>query len=428
MSLICCVFEGAARKWAFGDDSIAGRLAYLSKDIVLAAFLFLGLGRGNLLTELGQPFLLVGLLLVAMGAVLSSAGGIDPVGALLTIRTFFILPVACWIGGRHLPADALRRFAMWIAILSLPLAGLGVLQFYSPSTSWINRYSTQGEHTFIALSAVSDRVRTTGTFSYISGFGEFATIAVWAGIVTFTLAQSYRARLLGYAALAAGLCCGFTTVSRAVTLISMGLIGVWSVAGGEFGRKAQIVGAIAALGFAGLLFTQRWEAAEEIVTTVYQRHQTSTNDNLVHRIWYHFILPLDAMTVAPFGNGLGSEQAGRSSNNSSEVRQGWTFESPWGRTVMELGVPGVLGFLATCMVVFLPLKTAYGMRMENESRTALAVTAALLVVKALLGFQFNHVAVYFFWATSATVLALGSGIRRSPRGEPVLNLAVLNAT
>jgi hypothetical protein len=408
LSLICCVFEGSMRKWGVGDASVAGRLAYLSKDILLTLLLLLGTGRGHALTSMAQPFMCIGLVMIGIGAVASSVSGIEVVGAVLSIRTLVVLPIAAWFAGRLLPSDSLRRFAIWIAILSLPLAALGVLQFYSPSNSPINQYSTEGE--YVTTAGVSQRIRATGTFSYITGFGEFAPVAVWAGIVTFTLGVTKWSRMLGYAGLAAGMCCAQTTVSRAPVLISLGLVAVWAVAGGQFRRKAQIAGTIAAAGLTVLFFTEKWDAADEIATTTYQRH-LSGGDTFLYRTWYQFVLPMYAMQAAPFGNGLGTEQAGRTATTAG-ARSESTFESPWGRTIMEFGAIGLIGFLITLGMIFAPLQSAYRMNIRDESRTVLAVTAALLLSKALLGFQFNHVSAYFFWAIGATVLALGSGIQQ----------------
>lgn len=410
-SLVCCVLEGAFRKWSVGDSSIAGRLAYLSKDTVLALYLVLGSGRTSPLTKTARPLLLFGLVLLALGTIASTAGGINPIGAVLTIRTFFILPLAAWSAARLLPADSLRRFAFWVTLLALPMAVLGIRQFYSPSDSVINRYSTVGE--YVSTASVSERIRATGTFSYISGFGEFATVAVWAAIVTFTLARTRRDRWLGSAGLLAGLCCAFVTVSRSVALVSLGLLAVWAFAGGKYGRKAQFALSIAALLFMALFITEQWDVATEVTMTVHSRHMAAS-DTFYHRLWYHFIYPFDSLQIAPFGNGLGFEQI-RTNTAGQLARGNWTFESPWGRTVMEAGVFGLIGFLITLAAVFRPVRNAYHFAPWGERKTILALTFAALLGRALIGFQFNHVAVYFFWAMAATALALYNQPDTSPK-------------
>jgi hypothetical protein len=416
LSLICCLLEGAARKWFVGDTTVPGRIAYLSKDMVLATFVLLGAGCANTFTTIAQPYLRVGIGMLAIGAVGSFLFGFEPVGGVLTIRTFFVLPLAAWAAGRQLPADSMQRFARWVAILSLPMAVLCVRQFYSPSDSYINRYSIEEEKVAVALSGVSDRVRATGTFSYISGLSEFAPVAVWAGIVTFNLARTRRERWVGYAAVAAGACCSFVTVSRFAALVSVGLLVIWIMAGGQLGSKARAAITIGIAGLAVITLTKQWESAAEIATTVYRRHEevtkqsdrlSTTHDSFTHRLWYQFIHPWDAIAIAPLGDGLGAQQ-GKSMADVRTGRQGILFESPWGRTIMELGVAGLIGFVATLGVVLGPLRADFRIHPQGVERSVLAVTGALLFVKSMIGFQFNHVGSYFFWAIAATILARGS--------------------
>ncbi len=410
------------RKWVVADTSVAGRIAYVSKYLVLAVFLLLGAGRSSPLIRIAQPYMQIGMILLALGAVTTVASGFEPVGAVLTILTFFVLPLSAYAAGRHLPSDSLRRFAFWIAILSLGMAPLSFRQFYSPAGSWINRYSAEEEKIIIATSGVSERVRATGTFSYIGGLSDFAPVAIWAAIVTFTTARTGRMRWLGYAALAAGMCCAFVTVSRATALISVAFLAVWALAGGQFTRKAGTVLTIGAVGLAVVLLSGKAQTVEEISTTVIQRHAKATKnvqtggDSFSYRFWYQYILPWESVLIAPMGDGLGSQQA-KAMLSARSRGLGILFESAWGRTVMELGVPGLLGFLATCCVVFVPLKSAYFANRDGAQRTVLALTAAVLLSKAVVGFQFNHVGAYFFWAIAACVLALGNVPAPLPQRE-----------
>ena len=418
LSLVCCVVEGAVRKWAVGDASIAGRLAYLSKDIAMAAFLLISGYSVNPLTQIAKPSLQIGLGLLGVGTLVSSLWGIDPIGGPLTILTFFVLPFAAWRAGSCLPPDAMWRFARWVSLLAVLVCPLGVLQFYSPSGSPINRYSLEGEE-HIALSAVSERVRATGTFAYITGFGEFAELAVWAGIVTFSVAQTPRDRWLGYLGLCAGLCCALVTVSRAVVIICIVQLAAWAIYGGQMGQKLKTAAAIVIVSLTVLVVTGRLDEASEITSTVYLRHEAAKNETLAGRLWYHFILPLNAIEWAPMGNGLGGEQAARNII-ATNVGPASTFESPWGRTIMELGIIGCLGFLFTLGSAFVPWKAAYKMLPVGGEKAAFAVTGAALATRALLGFQFNHVAAYFFWAMTACVLASGSLV--SMRGNIPINV------
>jgi len=423
LSFLCCVFEGALRKWVLGEGSLPGRIAYLSKDILMVAILAVGVGRSNAMTAIASPYLLCGLILLGLGALVSMVSGFDPIGAVLTIKTFFLLPLGAWIAGRLLPADSLRRLATMVALLSLPLAVLGILQFFSPQNSLINHYSSYGDLITTAGSE-SNRVRATGTFSYITGFGEFAPVAVWAGIVCFSLARTVRERWLGYAGLVAGFCCALVTVSRAVALISLGLIGVWALAGGQFGRKAQVILTITVGTIVAVFLGGWWDDAEEVITTVYWRHMSSKNTETIgDRLLYGYADPLGAFAIAPLGEGLGSQQSAMLVVGTDAGRRRLSqYESPWGKLILELGVIGSLGFIVTLGAVFVPLVAIYRRCPSGGAKTALAVTGAVLFAKAALGFPFNHVSAYLFWALAASVLALENGMhvpRRStsmPRG------------
>lgn len=417
VSLACCVLEGAARKWWLGGDtSTASKCAYLSKDIVMACFLLLGRGRPNRLTRMGKPLLTLGLALLALGTIMTASLGVEPVGAVLTLRTFFILPIAAFAAGQLLPPDALRKFALWIAMFSLPMAPLATLQFFSPSGSRLNRYSTMEAKEDATTSGVSERVRATGTFSYITGLSEFSMLAAWAGIITFSLAKTRGIRWLGYGGLAAAGCCALATVSRWAVLVILGLVAVWAICGGKFGRKVQMALAMGITGFAAIYLSGVWHSAEEVIGTVYLRHEAG-HDSVGHRLWYQFILPMNALAESPLGEGLGSQQA--SATNDQIGRRGLkgTYESAWGRTILELGLVGLAGFLATCGAVFVPAWFAYRTSPQGEGRTVMAVTGAALAARALLGFQFNHVTAYFFWSLAAAFLATSPAVRQQRIGR-----------
>src|SRR4051794_12522745 len=91
VALLCCVLEGALRKWVVGDTSALGRLAYLSKDIVFFAIAMTGPVLPNRWGQLTKSFLGIGLSLLALGVATSSVSGFNPVGAILSIRSFFVL-------------------------------------------------------------------------------------------------------------------------------------------------------------------------------------------------------------------------------------------------------------------------------------------------------------------------------------------------
>ncbi len=418
LSLICCVADGALRKWVVGNTSMVGRFAYLSKDILWIGFFFNRFCRSNALVGIATPFLQCGMVLLGIGAIASSLSGFDPIGGPLTIITFFVLPLAAVAAGNSLPSDAILRFARWVSILTVLICPLGILQFYAPATNAINRYTLEGEDQ-IATASVSDRVRATGTFAYITGMCEFGELGVWASIVVFSMAQNVRDRWLGYAGICAALCSAFVTVSRSAVLICLIELGAWVIFGGHIGQKFKTAVIIAAVALAALISADRFDVASEVASTIYARSESaSKSDTISHRLWYQYLLPLYAIEISPMGDGVGSRQAASGADSSADV----TFESPWGRTILELGVIGLLGFLVSLGVAFAPWKAAYQALPAGGERAALAVTGAALATRAMLGFQFNHVAAYFFWAMTACVLAMGNSVYVDNRPVAQLNV------
>ncbi len=402
-SLLCCVFEGALRKWVIGDTSILARLAYLSKFICLSLFLIQLPRKKNYFADVTRHYLQAGVTLLCLGAFVSSFYGFDVEGAVLSVINFMLLPAAAWMGGRVLPSQSLMKYARTIVLLALAVAPLGIVQFYSPPSSPINRYSRAGES--IATASISERVRATGTFSYISGFSEFATVAVWAGLLVVSTAKDRLWRNVGFSGLLAGYLCTFVTVSRGTALISLGLLVVWTIFGGNLAKKWQGAVMFILILAAVAVNLGAMEMTEEIITTVYRRHQ-GASDSLAWRIWYSFILPLDAIFASPFGIGFGSEVGGRFANTSAEAA-GVVFESAWGRTVNQVGVFGLVGMLLTWGIAFVPPASLFRRASHGGFKSAAAITLAALGARAIVGYQFNHVAAYFFWSMAACALALG---------------------
>jgi hypothetical protein len=407
IAVLCCVLEGAARKWLVGDVSVAGRLAYFSKDVAFVAIALFGICTVTRSSLLSKPFIVAGLGLTSLGAMTSSISGISLVGGILSARSFLVLPLAAWVVGQSLPRDSLKKAALWISLISIPVAGLGAVQFFSPAGSVLNRYSTEGE--YVAMTGFDKRVRATGTFSYITGFSNFGNLAVWAGIASLTLARTPTERLIGMAGTVAGFGCTFETVSRAAALISLGIVVTWAVLGGGVIAKMKNGVLFAILVTVGFLLTGWGDDAIEIASAVQTRSEHAT-DNLSSRFDYTFIMPLNALYVAPLGGGFGFQQAGRQVLEDLN-RLKSSYESAWGRVIMETGIFGLVGVIMTFGAVIKPSWVLYCETADPTTRTVVAVTAATALCFAIVGIHFNHVASFMFWFLAALLLSFDNPTR-----------------
>jgi len=81
--------------------------------------------------------------------------------------------------------EDLERKLRKYAIIMIPFAGLGLLQFTLGPDHWINGYVSYDEENVrnLAMFGVGNvKVRTTGTFSYPSGYTTFLTVMLYLGV------------------------------------------------------------------------------------------------------------------------------------------------------------------------------------------------------------------------------------------------------
>jgi hypothetical protein len=222
MFLVVC--EGALRKWAFMGFQAQ---VYLIKDglLILAYLGFLVSRRPSRLhlnAMTGLKILLT-LSLVYFGIQLFNPNSpsilLSLVGFknyLLYVPLVFVLPYM-FSSSADLEAK-LQKYAM----LMIPFAGLGLVQFAFPYDHWINGYLSQDTENLRAAAMFGDltigapKARTTGTFSYIGGYTTFLSAMTWLGVglvasKNWRLRGNVRALLLLVTSLAAT----FTTGSRA---------------------------------------------------------------------------------------------------------------------------------------------------------------------------------------------------------------------
>ena len=393
--------EGAMRKWVLGDASLLSKLAYISKDGVFALCL-LQLSSGMKVQSLQlRKGLEIGLFLLLVGACVSCFGGINLIGAVLSTRTFFVLPVAALVASQTLTRESIYRVANVVAILAIGNAVLAGVQFYSPRTAWINKYST--DEAFVATVGFAENVRATGTFSYITGFGYFGFVAVWAAIIILIRAKQPHQMVWGLVALTAGLTCSFVTASRAVGLMVVATVVAWVVFGSGIGQKVKI--GIIGLILVGFLFiTDSGNELFEMGSAV-QRRAAVASDDFWFRMEYQFVTPfVRAFDLAPNGWGYGTEQTGGGGMRAGDRHQ-FTIESPWGRMILEVGFVGMIGFVICCVTVLGICYQRFRFDFDPDVRTVYLISGISLLLNFLLGFQFNHVAGFFFWLVTALVIA-----------------------
>lgn len=403
-ALAMTVLEGAFRKWVpvFGEG-MGKYLMYFSKDIIFAALLFYPKrSLPSPALKIFENWLLPGCFLLLAGAVLSSAHGLNPIGALLTGRACVILPVIAWLAVPRLAGLPLR-WVIWLLVAFTVLNfGLGVEQNRLPPDHLLNRYADVG----MQVVAVESGVRASGTFSYITGMAIISSVGIWAGLALMSLAKNQWQRLGAWAALAAGFGCGLASVSRGPIVIDAAMVAGWMVCSRTNfsmlarGLVAAIFCVVIATGF-GIT-----PVFSELGQGLMQRSETA-GDTFNGRAFGQLNGMVAALQMAPLGHGFGTEQVGGQYYATGAANFNH-FESPLPRLVMETGVLGLIGYLLVCAGALLALQRAKR-EASAGSKAMLLATQFLLVTMFYGNVIFNHTASAFVWLIFAAVLAGGGG-------------------
>ena len=400
-ALALTVFEGAIRKWVIGSAfQFSSYLVYFSKDVVFALLLFFPVrGPFSAAQQTFGRWLVPGCFLLICGGLASLTQEINLAGTMLTIRALLFLPVVALLVAPRLRGMSLRSVALLLGLLTIFNFALGVMQNHMLPQDVVNRYATDT----VEISTTETGVRATGTFSYITGMGIISVVGIWAGIVYVSLGVSLRQQMLGWAVLACGFGCGLASVSRGPVLIGSMMILAWLLFSGDWAStKPRSV-------FAGILFLAIL-ASVELTTTFLKlgqglmlRAQTS-GDTTQERGVGQFEEAVAALEMAPFGNGLGTEQIGRYHYSQREMAN-TTFESQWGRLILETGAFGLVGYFVIGAGAILALQVAKKYTTGGGENAVLLATQLLFASMFFTNLIFNHVASAFVWMIFAAVLA-----------------------
>lgn len=396
------VLEGAIRKWVVGSESgTASYLVYFSKDIAFAAMCFCPVRRPpSAALNVFSRWLAVGCGFLLCGAVVSaSIRGVNPVGALLTMRATLVLPIIAWLAVRRLAPRTLLAAVWLLALLTIGNCILSVAQNSLPAESLLNRYVVADA----AIVHLDAGVRATGTFAYITGLGVLSSIGVWAGLALLSLATASRQRIAAWLSLVAGFGCGLAAVSRATVVMGVAMIGCWII----FSRSS-LTALTRSLSGAGLacLFMLLFGAipvAERLISGLQERME-DVDDTFDTRVFGQLDEVITAFQIAPFGNGLGSEQVGGNYYRSGELTF-TNFEYQLPRLMLETGVFGELGFFMTCIGAVAALQNARRNANTYRGRAVAFATQLLLAPLFYVNVVFNHTACSFCWLIFAAALA-----------------------
>jgi hypothetical protein len=182
------IFEGALRKWIIPPLSAP---LLLIRDPIALMIIFEAY-RENKWPEKWSS--ITGILtagLIGIGVLQLVAVGNPWFAAVYGLRSYLLpFPVA-FIMGENLDQEDLRKFGVAVLWILLPMTLLEIAQYRAPAGSFLNKGAYEGAE---QIRYVGERVRASGTFSFVTGPMSFAPLAaafVFYGFVNEKLAPKW---------------------------------------------------------------------------------------------------------------------------------------------------------------------------------------------------------------------------------------------
>jgi hypothetical protein len=409
-AMLLLVFDGALRKWVLPEAQAA---LYLAKDVVLLGA-YVGFAARRM-PRVRVPHSGVILAVIALMAVYGSAEVFNPalptpaLGLVGWRAYFFYVPLIFVVPHLFDSLEELQRALRIFCYLAIPVAVLGLVQFYSPAESAINMnvQHEEGGGAAIGFGSVN-RVRVAGSFSFVSGFAAYL---LGIGMLEGALLAASRWRMRGnaglYAALALTIAAMFATGSRGpvYSLVAAGLAYAGlSVATGEVSVSSAVKAAFAALVVGLAMAYLMPEPAEAF------RSRAAGEEDVVGRILSPAIEPFILLEEAPvLGFGIGAAHQSGTFITGSAFRW-WTgglvAESETSRVTLELGLPGlVLVVMLRIGVALLALRGAFALRSRLSRVLALGI-ALFLSIQVTGSVIFNPTMNLLYWFAVGLLFAL----------------------
>jgi len=412
---VLLVFEGALRKWAF---PWAQAQIYLVKDaILLAVYLGFILDRRMNLpspTSLGA----VKIILV-IGFVWGCIEVLNPNSpsiliGLVGVKTYFlyapvafILPYA--IKSRQHLFVLIRRYL----VMAVPVAVLGFIQIMAGPASILNVYVSHSEDTPAMLSyfGTHDFVRTTGTFSYISGYTAFLSFVSYLAI-GYNTAHGWRIKNNIIPVLALVLFVGamFTTGSRGPVwyLLATGPI-ILLLAATSRVLSPQL--AIRLCVLVPIIAILALNISPEAFAAFMERAQSEDSSYTLVRLFSPLYQTTGALLEGPvLGIGIGTTHPAASAIMGVDfpwwIPENLLTEDEMARVTVELGF---LGLLLIYIPRFLIAAFAFrcGMSFKDPAYRALGIVFAVwLAMGLIMPIMLNGTLGLYYWGSLGLLLAM----------------------
>ena len=319
------------------------------------------------------------------------------------------------------------RLTNVLVFVCLITALVGIVQYFSPSDSLINRYASEEE---TLITTVGDNVRVTSVFSYITVYAAFLNIVLMVLFVKLLHIRrpDWQAVVL---VLVFGLCVinAFMTASRWVTfqttleMIIMALVLTFnSSSGNKF-----LLYVLRFLLLGGLLFwlITQTNLGTQAFGTLLLKVEGSGEGEAESRVEDIFTPLKYAGQAGPVGYGLGTTYQGAAALVPDWGNMPRGFEEEPERIVLETGLIGYCIVIALRISIFLFALRVYRLQQDSFLKT-LALMIAVYSSAYIFGFGsllFNWIENAIYWSLVGILIAIYQLSLRQTEQEDAYRLA-----
>lgn len=328
------------------------------------------------------------------------------VGILGLVIHFYFIPLLYVLPYALNDKQQLIRLLKIFVLVSIPIIGLGIVQFFLPPEHILNIYAGEGTDFEVAL--VGGHARVTSTFSYISGYAVYLGFLV---LITVYLLSIRRSSLfftiILYFVLSFSTLSLLMTGSRGPAAFTIGgavlylfISGIFSL---NFLRKSYVPLLIGIV-FVYLFFN--FTPLGKSVTNAFMARASDPED-IIPRIEETYTAPFDFFKYAGvYGFGIGTTYQGATAlghDPGTYVRKIGIkgIEQEPGRIMLEVGL---VGFILIYLVRILFVKYFWDLyrKLRDPELRHFALACLLFIFPFALGIPnlvFDHTSSIFYWYT-----------------------------
>jgi hypothetical protein len=361
------IFEGALRKWVFPPLSAP---LLLVRDPIGLMIIFEAYRENKWPEKWSTITGVLAALLVGICVIQLVVGENPWFAALYGLRSYLLpFPVA-FIMGENLDKEDLRQFALVTLWILLPMTLLEIAQYLAPGGSFLNKGAYSGAE---QIFYVEERVRASGTFSFVTGPTSFAPLAaafILYGFVNEKVAPKW---LLWAAAFA--LLLSVPVIGSRTLVFELGAIIVCAAIGALCGvsqlfQTLKVAAPLLIVSFLVSLLPIFSEAS----ASLHQRfaQATSTEGSVSHALEERTVGNVAGVIEAadfssnPFGKGIGSSAAAITKLTQGAVEY-IAGEGELERMIYEMGpFPGLFFMLFRFLLAVFVLVKAIGQARHHQ--------------------------------------------------------------